>query len=80
MHGVIRCDGTCCVLQEPNKVAIESACMGDLQHLLRLAKGAQVITDEDIRTLSDVKSRLGVLPARRLSADQVIYWHAIVCA
>ena len=34
--------------------------MQDLQQLLRIAQGAQIVTDEDIRTLEDVRARLGM--------------------
>ena len=52
---------------------VQSSGMADLQELLALANVCQIVTDEDIRTLEDVRSRLGIQTNRmsNVNAKQV---------
>lgn len=50
-------------------VRVESAGMADLWELLAITNVCQIVTDEDIRTLEDVRQRLGIVSMREASMN-----------
>ena len=49
---------------------VRSREMADLQQLLKLAHGCQVVTDAEIRSLEPIKQRLGVSVGKETSRAQ----------